>query len=81
LDFDEVVRKRKMIRQYDAQRQIPDEIVMKLIKNAHRAPSAGHTQIQEFVIVKNPTIKKEIKKSSCESRVCRRSSCLNCSMF
>jgi nitroreductase len=39
LDFDEVVRKRKMIRQYDTQRQIPDEIIMKLIRNAHRAPS------------------------------------------
>jgi nitroreductase len=56
LDFDDVVRKRKMIRQYE--RQIPDEIVMKLIKNAHRAPSAGHTQVQEFVIVKNPTKKR-----------------------
>ena len=34
--------------------------VMKLIKNAHRAPSAGHTEVQEFVIVKNPTIKKKL---------------------
>ena len=49
-----------MIRQYDAERQIPDEIVMKIIKNAHRAPSAGHTEVQEFVIVKNPTIKKKL---------------------
>ena len=48
MDFDEVVSKRKMIRQYDTQRQISDEIVMKLIRNAHRAPSAGHTQVQEF---------------------------------
>ena len=59
MDFDEVVSKRKMIRQYYTQRQIPDEIIMKLIRNAHRAPSAGHTQVQEFVIVKNPTIKKK----------------------
>jgi nitroreductase len=64
LDFDEVVRKRKMIRQYDAERQVPDEIVRKLIKNAHRAPSAGHTQVQEFVIVKNPTIKKNLRKAA-----------------
>ena len=60
-----------MIRQYDAERQIPDEIVMKIIKNAHRAPSAGHTQVQEFVIVKNPTIKKKLRKASCKSRVCK----------
>ena len=48
-----------MIRQYDTQRQIPDEIIMKLIRSAHRAPSAGHTQVQEFVIVRNATIKKK----------------------
>jgi nitroreductase len=64
LDFDEVVRKRKMIRQYDRQRQIPDQTIMKLIKNAHRAPSAGHTQVQEFIIVKNPTIKKKLRKAA-----------------
>src|SRR3954454_21578451 len=64
LDFDEVVRKRKMIRQYDTQRQIPDKIIMKLIRNAHRAPSAGHTQVQEFIIVKDPTIKKKLRKAA-----------------
>ena len=62
MDFDEVVSKRKMIRQYDTQRQISDEIVMKLIRNAHRAPSAGHTQVQEFVIVRNAIIKKKLRK-------------------
>ncbi|HYO06685.1 MAG TPA: nitroreductase family protein, partial [Phototrophicaceae bacterium] len=53
MDFDEVVRKRKMIREYDLGRQIPEEIVSRLIKNAHTAPSAGHTQVQEFIIVKD----------------------------
>ena len=64
MDFDEVVSKRKMIRQYDTQRQISDEIVMKLIRNAHRAPSAGHTQVQEFVIVRNAIIKKKLRKAA-----------------
>jgi nitroreductase len=27
----------------------------------HRAPSAGHTQVQEFIIVKDPTIKKKLR--------------------
>ena len=53
-----------MIRQYDTQRQISDEIVMKLIRNAHRAPSAGHTQVQEFVIVRNAIIKKKLRKAA-----------------
>ena len=64
MDFDEVVRKRK-IREYDLDRQqIPDEIIKKLINNAHRAPSAGHTQVQEFIIVKDISIKKKLRKAA-----------------
>jgi nitroreductase len=54
MDFDEVVKRRKMIREYDLERQqIPDDLITKLIKNGHKAPSAGHTQVQEFIIVKD----------------------------
>jgi nitroreductase len=35
---------------------------MRLIKNAQRAPSAGHTQVQEFIIVKNSITKKKSRK-------------------
>jgi nitroreductase len=42
MDFNEVIRKRKMIREYDS-KQVSDETIKKLIRNAHRAPSAGHT--------------------------------------
>ena len=64
MDFDEVIRKRKMIREYDHGKQISDKIIMKLIRNAHRAPSAGHTQVQEFIIVKDPAIKKKLTKAA-----------------
>src|SRR5918911_3747737 len=65
MDFDEVVKRRKMIREYDLDRQqIPDEIITKLIKNAHRAPSAGHTQVQEFIIVKDASTKKKLRKAA-----------------
>jgi nitroreductase len=57
MDFNEVIKKRKMIREYDS-KQVSDEIIRKLIRNAHSAPSAGHTQVQEFIIVKDPAIKK-----------------------
>ena len=40
MEFDEFVRKRKMIREYEPDRQVPDYIISKLIENAHRAPSA-----------------------------------------
>ena len=65
MDFDEVVKRRKMIREYDLDRQqIPDQIIKKLIKNAHKAPSAGHTQVQEFIIVKDASIKRKLRKAA-----------------
>jgi nitroreductase len=63
MEFDEVVKKRKMIRRYQA-RPIPDSIVDKLLENAHKAPSAGHTQIQEFIIVTDSETKKKLRKVS-----------------
>ena len=35
-----------------------------MIKNAHTAPSAGHTQVQEFKIVKDDLIKKKLRKAA-----------------
>jgi nitroreductase len=64
MEFDIVVRKRKMIRQYELHRPIPDYIVSKLIENAHRAPSAGHSQVQEFIIVKDPSIKSKLGEAA-----------------
>jgi nitroreductase len=59
MDFDKVIRQRKMIREYIANKQIPKELINRLIKNAHRAPSAGHTQVQEFIVVKDGITKKK----------------------
>ncbi len=54
-----------MVREYDLGRQqIPDKIVTKLIKNAHKAPSAGHIQVQEFILVKDDSTKKKLRKAS-----------------
>jgi nitroreductase len=45
MEFDEVIKKRKMIREYRQDRQVPADLINKLLKNAHRSPSAGHTFI------------------------------------
>ena len=60
MEFDEVVKSRKMIREYEHNKPIPDYIIAKLIENAHRAPNAGHTQVQEFVIVKDHLTKSKL---------------------
>jgi nitroreductase len=49
MDFNDVTRKRKMIREYDS-KEVSNEIIRELIRNAHRAPSAGHTHAQEFIL-------------------------------
>ena len=64
MDFDEAVRKRKMIREYQQDSQIPTEIINKLLKNAHRSPSAGHTQVQEYIVVIDPITKKKLCQAS-----------------
>src|SRR5215203_2029689 len=63
MEFDHVVQKRKMIRKY-LPNKIPDRIISKLIKNASKAPSAGHTQVQEFIIVRDPATKKKLRQAS-----------------
>jgi nitroreductase len=68
MDFDEVVKKRKMIREYQQNRQISTEIINKLLKNAHRSPSAGHTQVQEFIIVIDPITKRKLCQASLGQR-------------
>jgi nitroreductase len=60
MDFDEVVKRRKMIRKYQQDRQIPTDLINKLLSNAYRSPSAGHTQVQEFIVVIDPITKRKL---------------------
>jgi nitroreductase len=64
MDLDEVIKKRKMIREYQQDRQIPTDIINKLLRNAHRSPSAGHTQVQEFIVVIDPITKRKLCQAS-----------------
>jgi len=54
MEFDEVVRKRRMVRSYDPERPVPPEIVDKLIAHALRAPSAGFSQGWGFLVLQKP---------------------------
>ena len=40
MDFEDVIKKRKMVRKFRQDKPISDKIISKLIRNAHRAPSA-----------------------------------------
>ena len=60
-EFNDIIKRRKMVRQYIQAKPIPQQIVDKLITNAHRAPSAGHTQVQEFIIVQESFDKEKVR--------------------
>src|SRR3989337_26688 len=64
MDLDEVVKKRRMIRKYQQDKQVSSDIINKLLKNAHRSPSAGHTQVQEFIVVIDPITKRKLCEAS-----------------
>ena len=51
MDFDEVVKKRKMMREYQQGKQIPTDLLNKLLRNAHSLPSTRYTQVLKFILV------------------------------
>jgi nitroreductase len=63
MELDQVIRNRKMIRKYRS-REVPERLISKLIENASRAPSAGHTQVQEFIVIKDPNTKRKLRLAS-----------------
>ncbi|WP_305787659.1 nitroreductase family protein [Symbioplanes lichenis] len=54
MEFDEVLRKRRMVRSYDPDRPVPPELVDKLVRHALRAPSAGFSQGWGFLVLSAP---------------------------
>ncbi|QDP97961.1 nitroreductase family protein [Microlunatus elymi] len=53
MEFSEVVRKRRMVREYDPDRPLPDGLLDRLIDTGLRAPSAGFTQGVSFLILED----------------------------
>jgi nitroreductase len=51
MDFQEVVRRRRMVRNYDPSRPVPPAVVDRLLANALRAPSAGFSQGWAFLVL------------------------------
>ena len=59
MEFDDVVRRRRMVRNYiDA--PVDDEVLARILDRASRAPSAGFSQGVSFVAVTDETTRREI---------------------
>lgn len=53
MEFDEVVRRRRMVRAFTAE-SVDPELVDDLLDRARRAPSAGNSQSVEFLVLEGP---------------------------
>src|SRR5436190_2394525 len=51
MEYAEVVRRRRMVRNYDPDRPVPAEVVDRLLGYAVHAPSAGFSQGWEFLLL------------------------------
>lgn len=51
MEFQEVVRRRRMVRNYDPDRPVPPEVRERILAHALRAPSAGFSQGWGFLVL------------------------------
>jgi nitroreductase len=61
MEFADVVRKRRMVRHFKPDPIDPD-VVERMLRLAQRAPSAGYTQGQSFVVVTDPETRKAVAR-------------------
>src|SRR6266700_6382089 len=54
MDFQDVVRRRRMVRSYDPDRPVPADMVDRIVRNGLRAPSAGFSQGWGFLVLDSP---------------------------
>lgn len=64
MEFRDVVRKRRMVRNF-AERPVDPEVIDRILELARHAPSAGFTQGQSFVVVTHPEVKRAVA-DTCE---------------
>lgn len=54
MEFQDVVRRRRMVREYDPDRAVPPDVVDRIVRNALRAPSAGFAQGFGLLVLDTP---------------------------
>jgi len=60
----EALRKRHACRNFDPTRPVPEELLLKLVAAAHRAPTGGNIPYRFIILVKNPVQLEMLKRIS-----------------
>jgi nitroreductase len=67
MDFEAVVKRRRMCREY-LDTEVPLEKVDRILDVASRYPSAGHTEPQEFIVVRDRRVKDDLARAALDQR-------------
>src|ERR687889_332846 len=63
MDFETVVKRRRMCREF-LDREVPRQKIDRILDLACRYPSAGHTEPQEFIVVRDQRMKHELARAA-----------------
>ena len=63
MEFIEVVERRTSVRTF-TEKEVADDLIFQILSCGHKAPTAGNLQPWEFIIIKNPSLKQEIVKTT-----------------
>src|SRR3712207_8046642 len=63
MDFESVITRRRMCREC-LDRDVPPEKVDRILDLASRYPSAGHTEPQEFIVVRDRRVKGDLARAA-----------------
>ena len=66
MELGEAIRRRRMVRAYDAARGVPDDVVDLLLQHAIRAPSAGFSQGWDFLVLRSDADRDRFWESTLE---------------
>jgi nitroreductase len=65
MEFREILKRRRMVRAYES-KPVPRETLERIVGTIQRAPSAGFSQGQRFIVVTDPEVRKAIAEATGE---------------
>ena len=60
MDFEEVVKKRQCVRSY-LEKEVPEDLIQKILELANLSPSAGNLQARKVIVVKDLALRRKLK--------------------
>jgi len=63
MELMEAIRQRRSVRKFE-ERNVPDEIIKKLVEIANLAPSAGNLQARDFIVVKEKRTREALARAA-----------------